>query len=100
MSASAVAAMRVSYVHAGIQVLHFAQLIEIHRIIGSREELVHFILEALIGGRIEQEMIENCGQRRLDCVRASDDSEGAIGEDVWNRGTLSFRAAIIKLDVI
>jgi hypothetical protein len=54
MSASAVTAMRVSYVHACIQVLHFAQRIEIHRIIGSGEHLVHFILKALIAGWVEQ----------------------------------------------
>ena len=97
MSASAVTAIRVSYVHAGIQVLHFLQLIEIHRIIGSREDLVHLVLEALIGRGIEEEMIENGGQRGLDGIRASNNSKGAIREDVGDRGTL-FQAATINLD--
>lgn len=100
MSASAVTAMRVSYVHAGIQVLHFAQFIEIHRIIGTREDLVHFILEVLIGGRVEQEVVKNSSQGRLYRVRASDDGEGAIGENICDRGTLSFQAVIINLYMI
>jgi hypothetical protein len=99
MSASAVVAIRVSYVHAGIQVLHFPQLIEIHRIIGTREDLVHFVLKALIGGRIEEKMVKSGCQRRLDGIRTSDNSEGAIGEDVRDRGTLSFQTAAINLEM-
>jgi hypothetical protein len=86
MSASAQAAVRISYVHAGIKVLHFVQLLEIHRVIGVREDLVNFILEVLIAGRIEQQVVENGGQCRLDGIRACDDGEGAIGEDVRDRG--------------
>ena len=100
MSASAVVAMRVSYVHAGIQVLHFAQLIEIHRIIGRREDLIHFTLEVLIAGRVEQEVVKNGGERRLDGIRAGNDGEGAIREDVCDRGAVSSQAVIINLEMI
>lgn len=52
MSASTRAAVRVSYVHAGIKIVHFSQLLEIHRVFGVRERPVNFMLEVLIAGRI------------------------------------------------
>ena len=61
MSASALTAMRISYVHAGIEVLHFVELPEIHRIIGIWEGLVHFILQVLITGGVEQQVVKNSG---------------------------------------
>ena len=61
MSASALTAMRVSYVHAGIKVLHFSELAEVHRIIGTREDAVYFILQVLIASRVEEEMTKYGG---------------------------------------
>jgi hypothetical protein len=100
MSASGWVAIRVSYVHAGIKILHLAQLLEIHRIIGTWEDLVHFSLQALIAGWLEQQVIKHRGQCRLDRIRASHDGEGAIGKDICDGGALSFQPALIDLDMI
>ena len=53
MSASAQTVARISYVHAGIEVSHFAQLVEIHRILGMWENLVDFGLQMLITAWVE-----------------------------------------------
>jgi len=97
MSASAQTVARISYVHAGIEVSHFGQLLEIHRVLGMREDLVHFTLELLIAGWIEQQVVKSGGQRCFDRISACDDSEGAIGEDICDRGPFPFRLAIIDL---
>ena len=52
-SASARAAVRISYVHAGIEVLHFAQLPKVHRVFEVWKGLINFILQALIVGRVK-----------------------------------------------
>lgn len=61
MSASGLVAMRVSYVHAGLEVFHVTQFLEVHRIVGVWEDLVHFVLEMLVTGRIGEEVIKDGG---------------------------------------
>ena len=97
MSASAHVAVRISYVHAGIEVLHFAQFLEIHWVFMIWEDLVNFILQMLIAGRIEQQMVEDGGQCRLDGICTCDNGECAIREDVRNRGPPPFRLFIADL---
>lgn len=97
MSASARVAARISYVHAGIKVLHFAQLVEIHRVFGVREGLVNFILQVLVAGRIEQQVVKDSGQCRLDGICTCDDGERAIREDVRDSGRSPFQPGIIDL---
>jgi len=97
MSASAQVATRISYVHAGIEVLHFAQFLEIHLVFGVWEGLVNFILQMLIAGRIEQQMVKNGGQCRLDGICTCDDGKCAIREDVRDRGPPPFRLFITDL---
>jgi len=53
MSASAQTVVSISYVHAGIEVVNFAQLLEIHRVFRMWEDLVDFTLQVLITGWIE-----------------------------------------------
>jgi len=67
-----------SYVHAGVKVLHFAELVEIHWIFGVWKNPVNFALEVLITSRIEQEVVKSGGQCRLDGICAGNDGEGAI----------------------
>jgi hypothetical protein len=97
VSASARVALRISYVHASIKVLHFVQPFEIHRVIGVREALVNFILQMLVARRIEQQVVKDSGQCRLDGICTCDDGECAIGEDVRDGGLPPFQPAIIDL---
>lgn len=97
MSASVRTAVRISYVHAGIEVLHLRQLLEIHRVFGVWEGLVNFILQALIAGGIKQQVVKSGGQRRLDRICTCNDGEGAIGKDIRDGGPLPFRTAIVNL---
>ena len=97
MSASAQVAVSISYVHAGTKVLHFAQLLEVHRVLGVREDLVHFILQVLIADWIEQQVVEDGGQCGLDRVSACNDGKCAIGEHIRDRGPVPFLLAIITL---
>jgi len=97
MSASAQTVASISYVHAGIEVFDFTQLLEIHRVFGMWEDLVDFTLQVLITGWIEEQVVKNGGQSCLDCISACDNGEGAIGEDICNRGSPPFRLFIIDL---
>jgi len=97
MSASAQTVASISYVHAGIEVFDFGQLLEIHRVFRMWEDLVDLALQVLITGWVEQQVVENGGQGRLDRISACDDGEGAIGEDICDRRPLPFRLAIIDL---
>ena len=97
MSASAQIAVRISYVHAGIEVFHSTQLLEIHRIFGVWEGLVNLALQVLVAGWVEQQMVENSGQCRLDGIGARNDGKGTIGKDICDSGFLPFQLAIIGL---
>lgn len=44
-------------------------------------------------------MVKNGRQGSLDSIGTSHDGKGAIGEDIWNGGALSFQAAIVSLFV-
>jgi len=97
VSASAQIVVRISYVHAGTKVFHFAKLLEVHRVFWMWEGLVDFTLQVLITSCIAKQVVKYGGQRCLDRIGACDDGEGAIGEDIRNGGPLPFRLAIIDL---
>lgn len=96
-SASAQAAVRISYVHACIEILHFLQLLKIHWVFGVRKDLVNFILEVLIAGWIEEQVVKDGSQCGLDRISACDDGEGTIGEDIRHGRPLSSQIATITL---